>query len=56
MTPSNPWLRFFAGLLAAAIAIRLAIDIVRPVLGYLLAALVLLGVVLLVRWWRHDRW
>ncbi|HEX3454622.1 MAG TPA: hypothetical protein VHS03_08355 [Gaiellaceae bacterium] len=56
MEPSNPWLRFFVGIVCAAIAIRVAIDVIRPVFGLLLVALALVGAVLLVRWWRNGRW
>ena len=56
MSPQSPWIRFFAGIVAAAIAIRLVIDLLRPVLGYLIAAIVIAGLIVLVRWWRSSRW
>jgi hypothetical protein len=56
MEPSNPWLRFFAGIVCAAIAIRVALDLIRPVLGVLAAVLAMAGVVIAVRWWRNNRW
>jgi hypothetical protein len=31
VNPSNPGLRFFAGIGAAAIAIRIAVELIRPV-------------------------
>ena len=55
MTPQNPWLRFLAGVVAVALAIRVTIDLLRPVLGYLVAAIVIAGVVVAIRWW-HSRW
>ena len=55
MAPSNPWLRFFVGLVAAAIAVRVAVELIRPVLGFLVGAIVVVGLALLVRWWR-NRW
>lgn len=56
MNSSSPWVRFFAGIVFAAIAIRVAVMLIAPVLGYLLAAAAIVGVVVLVRWWRNNRW
>ncbi len=53
---SSPWFRFFAGIVAAAVAIRIAIELITPVLPYLVGAITLYGLLLLVRWWRHNRW
>jgi hypothetical protein len=55
MTPSNPWLRFFAGLVAAAVAIRVIVELLEPVLPFLIGAMVLIGVLQIHRWW-HNRW
>ena len=56
MSPSSPWVRLLAGLVAIAIALRLVVDLLRPVAGCLLVGMAIAGVVLLVRWWRNDRW
>lgn len=56
VNPSSPWLRFFAGIVCAAIAIRVAVELIRPVFGFLLAAVAVAGLVVLVRWWRNNRW
>ena len=56
MNASNPLLRFAVGVLAVVIALRLAIDLIRPIVGWLVACLVLVGLVVLVRWWRVNRW
>ena len=55
MNPGNPWFRFWVGLIAVAIGLRIAYEIVRPVLPLVL--LVVLGVVLarVFRWYR-ERW
>jgi hypothetical protein len=42
--------------IAAAVAIRIAVELIRPVFGFLLAALAVAGLVVLVRWWRNNRW
>jgi hypothetical protein len=55
MEPSNIWLRFCVGLVAAAIAMRVAVELIRPVLGFLVGAIVVVGLALVVRWWR-NRW
>ena len=55
MNPSNPWLRFFAGIVAVAVAIRLTFELLAPVAPYLLAALIVFAVVRLVSWYR-GRW
>ncbi len=56
MNPSSPWLRFFAGIVAAALAIRVAVALIEPVLGVVIGAVVLAGLVTLIRWWRNTRW
>jgi hypothetical protein len=56
MEPSSPWVRFFAGIVCAAIAIRVALDLIRPVLGVLVVVLAIAGVIVVVRWWRNNRW
>jgi hypothetical protein len=56
MEPSNPWLRFFVGLVVAAIAIRVTVELIRPVLGFLITAIVIVGLVIVARWWRANRW
>ena len=45
MNPSNPWFRFWVGIVAVAIALRIAYELVRPVLPLVLV--VVLGVVLM---------
>lgn len=55
MNPSSPWLRFLAGIVAVALAIRLTFELLQPVMPYLLAALVVLATVRLVAWYR-GRW
>jgi hypothetical protein len=56
MNPTNPWFRLFAGILAAAIALRLAVEILRPTLPFLIVAAALVGGVQIVRWWRGSGW
>ena len=56
MNTSNPWLRLAAGIVAVAIALRVAVELITPVLGFLIGAIALVGVLLLVRWWRANRW
>jgi hypothetical protein len=55
VNPGNPWFRFFAGIVAVAIALRMAYELVRPVLPLVL--LVILAIVLsrAFRWYR-ERW
>ena len=50
-----PWLRFFAGIVAVAVAIRLTVELLRPVLPVLVVATVVFGAVRVVSWWR-GRW
>jgi hypothetical protein len=56
MNPSNPWFRLLVGIVATAIAIRLALDLIRPVFGLLLAVIAIAGAVAAIRWWRNNRW
>jgi hypothetical protein len=56
MNPSNPWLRFFAGMLGAAIAIRLTVELLRPIFPFLVGALTVAAALIVWRWWRNSRW
>ncbi len=56
MNLQSPWMRFLIAIVGTALAIRLAIDLIAPVAGYLLAALAIAGVVIAARWWRDNRW
>jgi hypothetical protein len=53
---SNPLLRLAAGIVAVAIALRVAVELISPVMGFLIGAVAIVGVVLMVRWWRNNRW
>ena len=55
MSPGNPYLRFAFGILAIAIALNVAWCLIQPVLPALLLVIALIGIVLIVRWWRR-RW
>jgi hypothetical protein len=55
MNPSNPYMRFLAGVVATVVAIRLAVELLQPVLPVLAAATVVFGAVRVVGWWR-GRW
>jgi len=55
VNPSNPWFRFLVGIVAVAIALRIAYELVRPVLPLVL--LVVLGIVLVRAFhWYRERW
>jgi hypothetical protein len=56
MNPERLWFRLFAGIVVAAVAIRVAVDLIRPIAGFLIAAIALVGAVVLARWWRNNRW
>jgi hypothetical protein len=56
MSPERSWSRFLIGLVLAAVAVRFTVDLIRPIVGFLVAAFVLIGIVVLVRWWRNSRW
>jgi len=49
-------MRFLVAIIGTAIAIRLALDLIAPVFGYLVAVVALAGLVIAVRWWRNSRW
>ena len=55
MNPNSPYIRFLAGIVAVAAAIRLTFELLRPVLPLLVVAMVVLAVVRAVSWWR-GRW
>lgn len=56
MNHPNPWLRLAAGILAVAIAIRVAVSLVMPVLAFVLGATVLVALVIVIRRWHANRW
>ena len=56
MSPQSPWARFLFGIVAVAVAIRVTIDLLRPVLGYLIAAVTIAGIVIAISWWQRNRW
>lgn len=56
MNPSNPWFRFLVGIVAVAIAIRFAYELVRPVLPVLVAIVVVVVIVRVIAWYRAGRW
>jgi hypothetical protein len=56
MNPSNPWFRLFAGMVAAAVAIRLTVELLRPIFAYLVGAIALAAGLIVWRWWRNARW
>lgn len=55
MTPHSPWLRFLAGVVAVAVAIRLTYELLQPVLPALAVLAVVVAIVRLVGWYR-ERW
>ena len=55
MTPDSPWLRFLAGIVGVAVAIRLTYELLLPVLPALLVIVALVAVGSLVGWYR-GRW
>lgn len=56
MNGSNPWLRFAGGIIAIAIAVRLAVELITPILGFLIGAIAVIGLLVILRWWRANRW
>lgn len=56
MNGSNRLLQIAAGIVAVAIALRLTVELIAPVAGFLVAAIVGIGVIVAVRWWRDNRW
>jgi hypothetical protein len=55
MKPDSPWLRFLAGIVAVAVAIRLIYELLLPVLPALLVIVVVVAIVRLAGWYR-GRW
>ena len=55
MKPDSPWLRFLAGIVAVAVAIRLTYELLRPVIPVLLVLAVVVAIARLVAWYR-GRW
>ena len=51
----SPWVRLIVTIFLGAVALQLIVDVVRPLVPYIVAVAVLIGVVWAVRWWR-DRW
>ncbi len=56
MNGHNPVMRAAATVVAVAVALRLAVELIEPVAGFLIGAIALIGIVLLVRWWQANRW
>jgi hypothetical protein len=55
VSPTDPWVRFLLGLLAVAITLRLIVELLRPVVPFLLAAIAVIGAICLIQWWRNNR-
>jgi len=55
MTPDSPWMRFLAGIVAVAVAIRLTYELLRPVLPALLVLAVVIAIARVAAWYR-GRW
>jgi hypothetical protein len=55
MKPDSPWLRFVAGIVAVAVAIRLTYELLRPVIPALLVLAVVVAIWRLIAWQR-ERW
>jgi predicted PurR-regulated permease PerM len=55
VNPDSPWLRFLAGIVAVAVAIRVTYELLEPVLPAIAAVLVAIALWQLVRWYR-GRW
>ena len=55
MNPSNPWLRFFFGLVAVAVAIRVTWLLIKPELPAIVVVVVAIGIVRAISWYR-GRW
>ena len=53
--PHNPWVRVIVTIFLGAVALQLLVDVVRPLLPYIVAVALLIGVLWAARWWR-DRW
>jgi hypothetical protein len=55
MKPDSPWMRFLAGVLAVAVAIRLIYELLQPVIPALLVLAVVITIARLIAWHR-ERW
>ena len=55
MNLNNPHIHFLAGIVATAVAIRLVIELLMPVLPWLIVATVVFAGVRVFGWWR-GRW
>ena len=55
VNPNSPWLRFLAGIVAVAVAIRLIYELLLPVLPALLIIVILVAIARVVGWYR-GRW
>ena len=53
---NNPLMRIAIGVVAIAVALRLAWLLIEPVLPALAVALVALAIVRVATWYRRDRW
>jgi len=51
----DPVIRFLAWMVAVAVAIRLTLELICPVLPYLAGAIALVGIARLITWYRR-RW
>ena len=56
MSPQNAWVRLVVWVVCAAIAVQLAVASIGPLVPFLLVGAAIVGVVVVVRWWRRDRW
>lgn len=53
--PLDPWLKWLATIICAAIVLQLLVAALRPLIPYILAVLALGGLLVAVEWWR-NRW
>lgn len=53
--PHEPWVRWIVTIIGAAIVLQLVVDLLRPLLPYIVAVLAIGAVVVGVKWWR-NRW
>ena len=53
--PGSVWLRFLAGMVAVAVAIRVTYELLEPVLPVIVVVLFAVGLWRIVRWYR-GRW
>jgi hypothetical protein len=49
-------IRFFVAIVAAALAIRLVVDLLKPIVPILVLLIVAFSLVQIIRWWRLNRW